>query len=169
MQRDQEESSEGTSEQAKTIRRIMSDYVIRVNSRYRGNEFTSSQLAKKVMSALEVEKTRFPKIHRLVKESLRTWEEQGLCTHISCTKYSRCRKTKDTYRFNAQGIKEIKMYAIDETIKGIGEGELREFPIMRSRETIVSDRLEELLSGISLMDSQNVSEDAFSENPTSAE
>ena len=169
MQRDQEESRESAQEQAtKAIRRIMFDYVIKVNSRYRGNEFTSSQLAKKVMLTLEVEKTRFPKIHRLVKESLRTLEEQGLCTRISRTKYSRCRKTKDTYRFSAQGIKEIKMDAIDETIKGMGEGELREFPIMRSRDTIVRDRLEELLSGISLIDNQPVSEQAWSENPSSA-
>ncbi len=132
---------------------IIFDYIIKVNSRYRANEFTSSQLAKRVITTTEVEKTRFPIVHRVVKETLREWEEQGLCTHISCTKYSRCRKTKDTYRFKTQGIKEIKKQAIEETIKTIGKGELNGSPIMRSREMIIKDRLEELVNSVSSMDS----------------
>jgi hypothetical protein len=150
MQKVQTEGKEDAQAQARrAIKGIMYDYIIRINSRYRANEFTSSQLAKKIVTTMEVEKTRFPIIHRLVKEILTTWEDQGLCTHISRTKYSRCRKTKDTYRFSSQGIKEIKKQTIEETIRGIGEGELKESPIMRSRETIIKDRLDALLDNLS--------------------
>jgi hypothetical protein len=152
MQKMQTEGKEDAQAQARcAIKGIMFDYIIRVNSRYRANEFTSSQLTKKIITTMEVEKTRFPIIHRFVKEILRAWEEQGLCTHISRTKYSRCRKTKDTYRFSSQGIKEIKKQTIEETIRGIAEGELKESPIMRSRETIIRDRLEDLLNSLSIV------------------
>jgi hypothetical protein len=130
------------------FRTIVLEYIAKVNSKYRANEFTSSQLAKNILTTTEMGKTRFPIVHRIVKDILRTWEEQGLCTHISRTKYSRCRKTKDTYRFRTQGIKEIKKQAIEETIRTINEGELKESPIMRTRETIVRDKLEELLNSI---------------------
>ena len=127
---------------------IMLEYVARVNSRYRANEFTSSQLAKNILTVTGIGKTRFPVIHRTVKDILRSWEEQGLCTHISRTKYSRCRKTKDTYRFKTQGIRQIKKQAIEETIRTIGESELTTTPIMRTRDNIVKDRLEELLNSV---------------------
>jgi hypothetical protein len=127
---------------------IILEYVTRVNSRYRANEFTSSQLAKRIMAVTEIEKTRFPIVHRIAKEILGSWEKQGLCIHISCTKYSRCRKTKDTYRFKTQGIREIKKQAIEETIRMINEGEMKESPIMRTREMIVKDRLEHLLDSV---------------------
>jgi hypothetical protein len=156
MQRDQEKSSESAHEQVtKAIRRTMFDYIIRVNSRYRGNEFTSSQLAKKVMSTFQLEKTRFPTIHRLVKESLRTWEEQGLCTHISCTKYSRCRKTKDTYRFKTEGIIEVKRRAIEETIRTISEGNLGLLPVMKTREMIIEDKVEEIINSLTISTKSN--------------
>jgi hypothetical protein len=87
-------------------------------------------------------------VHRIVKDILRSWEEQGLCTHISRTKYSRCRKTKDTYRFKTQGMKEIKKQAIEETIRTITNSELTVTPIMRTRDHIVRDRLEELLNSL---------------------
>jgi hypothetical protein len=159
MQEEEVESKEKAHEEAvHEIKAIMFEYILKVNSRYRANEFTSSQLTKRIMTTMEVEKTRFPILHHLVKETLRTWEDQGLCTHISCTKYSRCRKTKDTYRFSARGIREIKKQTIEETIKTIGEGELSESPIMRSRETIIRDRLEELLNNMSITDNQALQE-----------
>jgi len=127
---------------------IIVDYVTRINSRYRGNEFTSSQLAKNIMTTTELEKTRFPIVHRIVREILRKWEEQALCTHIARTKYSRCRRTKDTYRFNERGLNEIKKRAIDETIETIKKSELRSTPIMRTRELIIKDKLEELLDSV---------------------
>ncbi len=130
------------------IKTVMADYIIKTNSKYHANEFTSSQLAKRVMAATETEKTRFPIIHHLVKETLRLWDEQGLCTHISRTKYSRCRKTKDTYRFKTQGIQEIKKRAIDETIRAIGKSELSTGPIMRTRDYIIKDRFEDLLNSV---------------------
>jgi hypothetical protein len=138
---------------------IMIEYVTKVSSRYRGNEFTSSQLAKTILAKAEMERTRFPIVHRIVKDILKVWEEQGLCHHIATTKYSRCRKTKDTYRFKKQGIKEIKKRAIEETIRTIGEGELRESPIMRPREVIIKDRLEELISSMPMANNQASQED----------
>jgi DNA-binding PadR family transcriptional regulator len=124
---------------------IMVEYITKVSSRYRGNEFTSSQLAKTIVNEERIGKTRFPIVHRIVKCILSTWEKLGLCTHISTTKYSRCRKTKDTYRFTVSGLKEIKRQAIDDTIQTIEKGELRATPIMRTKESIAKDRLEELL------------------------
>jgi hypothetical protein len=129
----------------KEFKSIIARYITRVNSRYRGNEFTSSQLAKTVITTAEIEKTRFPIIHRLVKEILNTWEQQDLCAQISRTKYSRCRKTKDTYRFTTQGIREIRKEAIDGTIRRINEGELEESPIMKRRQEIIKDKIEELV------------------------
>jgi hypothetical protein len=133
---------------ASEIGAIMFDYITKVNSRYRANEFTSSQLAKKIMSTYEVKRTMFPTVHRLVKEALRTWQEQGLCTHISCTKYSRCRKTKDTYRFKVEGLAEIKKRAIEETIRKIDQGGSEKSPIMKTREMIINDKLQELLQSM---------------------
>lgn len=160
MTEKQTENKENAHETvAHEIKAIMFDYITKINSRYHANEFTSSQLAKRVMNTTEIEKTRFPIVHRLVKETLREWEEQGLCTHISLTKYSRCRKTKDTYRFKTKGIKEIKEQTIEETIRTVGKGELSESPIMRSREMIIKDRLEELVNNVSKMDHQALRED----------
>jgi hypothetical protein len=127
---------------------IILEYVTRVNSRYRANEFTSSQLAKNILTVTGIEKTRFAVVHRIVREILRSWEEQGLCAHISRTKYSRCRKTKDTYRFRNQGLREIKKQAIEETIRAIGKSEPTTTPIMRTRDHILRDRLEELLDSV---------------------
>jgi DNA-binding PadR family transcriptional regulator len=122
------------------------EYITKVNSRYRGNEFTSSQLVKIIMTKTESEKTRFPVIHRFVKEILRKWENEGLCTYITRTKYSRCRRTKDTYRFGDKGLVELKKQAIEDTMETIRKSELTSTPIMRARDHIIKDRLEELLN-----------------------
>lgn len=127
---------------------IMVEYITRVNSRYRGNEFTSSQLVKIIMTKTESEKTRFPVIHRIVKEILRKWENEGLCTYIARTKYSRCRRTKDTYRFSGKGLVELKKQAIEDTMETIRKSELTTTPIMRARDHIIEDRLEELLNSV---------------------
>jgi hypothetical protein len=124
---------------------VIIEYITRVHSRYRGNEFTSSQLAKTVMTKMDLERTRFPIVHRIVKKILRTWETQGLCTHTTRTKYSRCRKTKDTYRFNIKGLAEIKKQAIEEIIQTIENRETSDSSIMRTRESIIRDKLEQLL------------------------
>jgi hypothetical protein len=124
------------------------EYITKVNSKYRANEFTSSQLAKTAMTMAQIGKTGFPIVHRIVKDVLRTWEEEGLCTHVSLTKYSRCRKTKDTYRFNLKGLKEIKKKAIEETIETIERNEIRATPIMKTRESLIKDKLEELLDSM---------------------
>jgi hypothetical protein len=127
---------------------IMVEYITRTNSRYRGNEFTSSQLAKTVVTATQLEKTRFPVIHRIVKEILREWEDRGLCIRISTTKYSRCRKTKDTYRFTNEGLTELKKQSIEDTMETIGKSELTTTPIMKTRDYIIKDRFEELLNSM---------------------
>ena len=124
---------------------IMVEYITKVSSRSRGTEFTSSQLAKTILASAEMERTRFPIVHGIVKDILGTWEEQELCDHIATTKYSRCRKTKDIYRFGMKGLKEIKKRAIEGTIETIEKRELLPTPIMRTRESLVRGRLEELL------------------------
>jgi hypothetical protein len=147
MMKEQSLSEENTRETLLLeIKAVMVDYIIKTNSWYHANEFTSSQLAKKVIAETEMGKTKFPIIHHLIKETLKEWEEQGFCTHISRTKYSRCRKTKDTYRFKTRGILEIKKRAIDETIRTINNSELTTAPIMRTRDYIIRDRLEGLLN-----------------------
>lgn len=80
-----------------------------------------------------------------MKGILKTWEEKGLCTRISQTKYSRCRKTKDTYRFNSEGMKNIRKEAIEGAIRRIRDGELDESQIMKTREKIIKDRIDELV------------------------
>jgi DNA-binding PadR family transcriptional regulator len=127
---------------------IIVEYITKVNSRYRGNEFTSSQLVKIIMTKTESEKTRFPVIHRFVKEILRKWENEGLCIYITRTKYSRCRRTKDTYRFSDKGLVELKKQAIEGTMETIRKSELTTTPIMRARDHIIEDRLEELLNSV---------------------
>lgn len=124
------------------------EYITKVNSKYRANEFTSSQLAKTIMTAARIGRTGFPIVHRIVKDILRKWEEQGLCTHVSLTKSSRCRKTKDTYRFNVKGLKEIKKQAIEGTIETIERNELKATSIMKTRDSLTKDKLEELLDSM---------------------
>jgi DNA-binding PadR family transcriptional regulator len=133
---------------ARELLPIIVEYITKTNSRYRGNEFTSSQLAKTVVTITQLEKTRFPVIHRIVKEILRKWEDEGICTRIATTKYSRCRKTKDTYRFTNEGLTELKKQSIEDTMETIRKSELTTTPIMRTRDYIVKDRFEELLNSI---------------------
>lgn len=130
------------------FRSTIVEYITRVNSKYRANEFTSSQLAKTIMTTAQIGKTGFPIVHRIVKDFLRTWDEQGLCTHVSLTKYSRCRKTKDTYRFTEKGLKEIKRQAIVETINTIDKGDLSVMSIMRTRELLIEDKIDQLVSSV---------------------
>jgi hypothetical protein len=127
---------------------IIVEYITKVSSRYRGNEFTSSQLTKTILATAEMGCTRFPIVHRIVKDILAAWEVQGLCDHIATTKYSRCRKTKDTFRFTKKGLTEIKKRAIEKTIGTIKKGELTATPIMRTRDYIIRDKLEELLNSV---------------------
>jgi hypothetical protein len=141
-----EHDSSATELLSQKFSAIIVEYVTKVSSRYRGNEFTSSQLAKTILTRAEIGSTRFPIVHRIVKDILAAWEAQGLCDHIATTKYSRCRKTKDTFRFTKKGLTEIKKQAIEETIRVIKENELTTTPIMRTRDYIIRDTLEELLN-----------------------
>jgi hypothetical protein len=71
-----------------------------------------------------------------------------LCTYITRTKYSRCRRTKDTYRFSDRGLVELKKQAIEDTMETIRKSELTAAPIMRARDHIIKDRLEGLLNSV---------------------
>lgn len=120
---------------------IMMEYIIRTNSRYFSNVFPSTQLAKVVLDKLDEKKTKFPIIHKIIREILKQWEKNNLCIHVTTTKYSKSRtKTKEVYRFHQGGLNELKKEIISASIERIEEGmDKTEIPTdsLKTREDIL--------------------------------
>ncbi|MHA1144692.1 MAG: hypothetical protein ACTSRW_08140 [Candidatus Helarchaeota archaeon] len=135
-------------EEGDMIEWIMGEYIVSVNSKWRSNDFPSSSLTKTLMKILKKGPTQFPIMHKMVKHVLKKWEEKGICTYLTTTKYARCRKTKVIYRFDEKGFKKIKELIMEKNIEMIKQDDqqvLQDLMIgkkretMKSRETMIND------------------------------
>jgi len=95
------------NENQKIINILMAKYIVANNSKWNSNDFPSSQIAKVILKLLKKD-IHFPIMHRMVKEILKIWEKEKICKYITTTKFGHCRKTKDIYRFEDEGIKRLK-------------------------------------------------------------
>ncbi|MHA1268657.1 MAG: hypothetical protein ACTSPY_02615 [Candidatus Helarchaeota archaeon] len=124
---------------------LMAQYIVANNSKWNSNDFPSSQIAKVILRLFKSQDISFPIIHRIVKEILKDWKNKNLCNYIMTTKYGHCRKTKDIYRFNSNGIKKLKEMLIHNDIKRIkntlnNQDQNSHYKeIMKTRESIINE------------------------------
>lgn len=134
------------NENEQVISILMAKYIVGNNSKWHSNDFPSSQIAKTILNLFKTDEISFPVMHRIVKEILKTWEDENLCNYIRTTKYGHCRKTKDIYRFNDESINKLKEILIhhniniikDPTKNKIKEPEKKK-DIMKSRKSIIKE------------------------------
>ncbi|HMF30194.1 MAG TPA: hypothetical protein VKK79_02170 [Candidatus Lokiarchaeia archaeon] len=126
---------------------IILEYICRVNAKFYSNVFPSTQLAKVIMNKLQAKKTKFPVIHKIVREILKKWEESEVCEHVRTTKYSRSRsKTKEIYKFPDPGLAELKERLISYSIDLIQNEDLETLGdenVMQTREEMINKFQEE--------------------------
>ncbi|MHA1733865.1 MAG: hypothetical protein ACTSU5_18135 [Promethearchaeota archaeon] len=138
---------------------ILAEYIIRTNSHYFSNVFPSTQLAKIVLNKLEERRTKFPIIHRLVREILKKWADSGVCVHVTTTKYSKSRtKTKEVYKFHGGGLAKLKELIIKSSIQKISaEVEPEKLPSdsLKTREEMIEDLQREFEDFFYLMESES--------------
>ena len=126
------------SENKEIISILMAKYIVANNSKWNSNDFPSSQIAKVVLKTFK-NKMSFPITHRIVKEILKDWQKDNICKYITTTKYGHCRKTKDIYRFDQQGLNKLKEFLIHHDIKLIKSDGIPKLNI-KNDETIMKSR-----------------------------
>ncbi|MFX0103718.1 MAG: hypothetical protein ACFFCS_29420 [Candidatus Hodarchaeota archaeon] len=116
-------------------------YVLRVNSNFYSKEFPSTQIAKIILSKLDIRKSKFPIFHKVIRIILNRWQDKGICTLVSNSSTSTSRKTKEIYRFNEDGINKMKAKFIDKCIEDIEKnGTLeKDSQVLRTRDKIIED------------------------------
>lgn len=128
-------------EDVETYEALIWEYVLRVNSNFYSKEFPTTQIAKIILDRLNIEKTRFPIFHKVIRIILANWATNGLCERVRRTRSSGTKKTKVIYRFNEEGLGKIKAKFIDKCISDIiNEDALkRELQVLKTREKIIDD------------------------------
>ncbi|MHA1792688.1 MAG: hypothetical protein ACTSVI_08595 [Promethearchaeota archaeon] len=116
-------------------------YILRVNSKFYSKEFPSTQIAKIIVNNLNIEKTKYPIFHKVIRIILDRWQEMGICELISKSRASNAKKTKEVYRFKESGLKKIKAKFIDRCINDIiNEDEIeQDINVLRTRDRIIND------------------------------
>jgi hypothetical protein len=134
------------NENEQVISILMSKYIVGNNSKWHSNDFPSSQIAKTILGLFKTDEISFPVMHRIVKEILKTWEDENLCIYIRTTKYGHCRKTKDIYRFNDESINKLKEILIHHNINIIKDPNIdkikapgKKKDVMKSRKSIIEE------------------------------
>ncbi|HUY01095.1 MAG TPA: hypothetical protein VMV49_16165 [Candidatus Deferrimicrobium sp.] len=130
------------SKERQLIEWIIGEYIIGVNSKWHSDNFPSTQLTKVVLNITGRSRRDFSSTHRLIREILKEWEDNGVCEYITTTKYAHCRKTKMIYHFPMNGLKKIKEMIIDhhiEFIKNWNQWEryVNNEDVMKTRENII--------------------------------
>jgi len=98
---------------------IICEYVVRVNAKYYSTIFPSSQIAKIIMDKMDKEKTKFPIIHKVVREILNKWVDRDICKFVS---EKRKHKIKTVVEFDQEGLNKLKRKILDFSIDKINEG-----------------------------------------------
>ncbi|NHI93164.1 MAG: hypothetical protein EAX96_11730 [Candidatus Lokiarchaeota archaeon] len=132
---------------------LTGEYIVSVNSKWSSNDFPSSQLAKMILKILNKGKTNFSVFHRLVKEILKEWEVEHICSYVTTTKYAHSRKTKMIFRFDEEGIKKLKEKIMSYSISLLEKQDVLFLKIVRERETM---KTREKIIDLSLMDIENL-------------
>ncbi|MHA1679696.1 MAG: hypothetical protein ACTSUE_01730 [Promethearchaeota archaeon] len=116
-------------------------YVLRVNSNFYSKEFPTTQIAKIILTKLNLEKTRFPIFHKVIRIILSNWEKQGVCELLPKGNSSNSKKKKEVYRFKEEGLEKIKAKFIDKCIENIINDDAleKELQILKTREKIIDD------------------------------
>ncbi|GAB4305444.1 MAG: hypothetical protein Kow0069_01230 [Promethearchaeota archaeon] len=147
---------------SRVFEEIIAEYIIRVNSKYFSNVFPSTQLTKVVLGKLQERKTKFPIVHRIVREILKRWEQEGVCIHVTTTKYSKSRtKTKEVYKFHRGGLQVLKDLIIQSTIDKIkGEIDKEQVPTdsLKTREEILEEFNREIEDFFEAMETESETE-----------
>ncbi|MHA1716486.1 MAG: hypothetical protein ACTSXP_12655 [Promethearchaeota archaeon] len=141
----------GLSSYEKGINNILNDvekfealiweYVLRVNSNFYSKEFPSTQITKIILNKLNLEKTKFPIFHKVIRIILSSWQDKGICKLISRSRTSNTKRTKEIYRFNEEGLEKIRAKFINNCIEEIKSNELDnlDIEVLKKREQIIED------------------------------
>lgn len=116
-------------------------YVLRVNSRFHSKDFPSTQIAKIIVSKLNIEKTRYSFFHKAIRIILSKWTGEGLCERVQETASKSAKKTKEIFRFTEDGLEKLKAKFIDQSIDDILKNVdiERDFEVLKTRENIIED------------------------------
>jgi len=151
--------------------KLIIEYLLFVNSKYRSNMFPTPQIAKILLDKLQMKKTQFPIIHKIVRTLLEEWEKRGWCEYVSTTKSGRNRRTKFIYKFNPENMQFLKGRFISSSISDIEndivEGAEREHAdTMKTRDAILEDwvnKVQDLMDKIDVEAAEPEDKDAWEE------
>ena len=117
------------------------EYLISVNSKYNSNIFPSTQIAKILLGNLKMKKTQYPIIHKVVREILNNWKENGLAELVTTAHSGRNKRTKKIYQFSPENLQQLKGRIINSSIEDMekGEKDRKLVQTMRTRKEILQD------------------------------
>lgn len=98
---------------------IICEYVVRVNAKYYSTIFPSNQIAKIIMDKMDKKKTKFPIIHKVVREILNKWVNKDMCKYVS---EKQIHKIKAVVEFDEKGLQRLKRKILDYSIDKIQSG-----------------------------------------------
>lgn len=151
--------------------KLIIEYLLFVNSKYRSNMFPTPQIAKILLEKLNMKKTQFPIIHKIVRTILEEWTKHGWCEYVSTTKSGRNRRTKFIYKFNPENMQFLKGRFISSSITEIehdivGDGQKAHADTMMTRDAILDDwvnKVHDLIDEIDAEAAEPEDKDAWEE------
>ncbi|MHA1819246.1 MAG: hypothetical protein ACTSU2_13390 [Promethearchaeota archaeon] len=124
---------------------IIANYLIDTRNKFKSEVFPTTQIAKIVVDKMGKKKTQYSIIHKVVREILNLWAQQGICELIDNTSKN-TKKTKRIYKFTPEGFSILKARVINFNIENIKGNISEDFePKTRTREEILKDYLQTLL------------------------
>ena len=122
---------------------IIASYLVDTHDKFKSNVFPSTQVAKIVMDKLDKERTKFAVVHRIVREIMKKYQEEGLCERLE---RGRAKKTKKIYKFTDYGFKVLKSKIINFNIENIKGTIPDEYQVeTRSREDMLMHYLQDMV------------------------
>ena len=100
---------------------LIIEYLLSVNSKYNSNMFPTTQIAKVLLAKLEMKKTQFPILHKIIRTIMNDWNDNGWCEYVTTTKSGRNRRTKFIYSFSSENFQFLKGRFISSSITKIEE------------------------------------------------
>ena len=112
--------------QLDTVKYITVRFILRLYHLYHNHVFTSSRISKEVLKTLNLPRSYFPKIHKIVRLILSEWADEDVCVFISQTSLCKSKKTKETYQFTDEGVNKLRQELVDGALSSI---QLKQHPI----------------------------------------
>lgn len=91
---------------------IIQDYIIEVYQKWNSNVFPSSQLTKVVLARLEKPKSYYRIYHQMIKQILRKWEKQEICSYVETESEITQKSRKMFYQFSDNSIRGMQLEQI---------------------------------------------------------